>query len=187
MGWRWSCYISQLFFDRVAFKGQGCQGCQDPLPVGWVRSHDDSKEWTALMCLLSLLAEPQLKGIVTRLSSRQGFQLQMQPDGTIDGTKDEDSAYGEWHSDLWIFRKGQLSPPFLLFDSWSAFFVSSVNWQLPPLIDWRSLNVSFLTVLKPRGGKFGFIYDFKKSWINMRDLNQPVWFRMFFLGCDFQL
>uniref|UniRef100_UPI0037E93041 fibroblast growth factor 13b isoform X1 n=1 Tax=Semicossyphus pulcher TaxID=241346 RepID=UPI0037E93041 len=37
--------------------------------------------------------EPQLKGIVTRLSSRQGFQLQMQPDGTIDGTKDEDSTY----------------------------------------------------------------------------------------------
>ncbi|XP_036976424.1 fibroblast growth factor 13b isoform X2 [Acanthopagrus latus] len=38
-------------------------------------------------------SEPQLKGIVTRLSSRQGFQLQMQPDGTIDGTKDEDSTY----------------------------------------------------------------------------------------------
>ncbi|CAL9685310.1 unnamed protein product [Knipowitschia caucasica] len=38
--------------------------------------------------------EPQLKGIVTRLSSRQGFQLQMQPDGTIDGTKDEDSPCG---------------------------------------------------------------------------------------------
>ncbi|KAK5612572.1 hypothetical protein CRENBAI_011514 [Crenichthys baileyi] len=37
--------------------------------------------------------EPQLKGIVTRLSSSQGFQLQMQPDGTIDGTKDEDSTY----------------------------------------------------------------------------------------------
>ncbi|KAM3868893.1 fibroblast growth factor 13-like [Diretmus argenteus] len=37
--------------------------------------------------------EPQLKGIVTRLSNRQGFQLQMQPDGTIDGTKDEDSTY----------------------------------------------------------------------------------------------
>lgn len=43
---------------------------------------------------LLLLSEPQLKGIVTRLSSRQGFQLQMQPDGTIDGTKDEDSTYG---------------------------------------------------------------------------------------------
>ena len=52
------------------------------------------------MCLSPLLlSEPQLKGIVTRLSSRQGFQLQMQPDGTIDGTKDEDSTYGE--SDLW--------------------------------------------------------------------------------------
>uniref|UniRef100_A0A3Q3MSG4 Fibroblast growth factor n=1 Tax=Mastacembelus armatus TaxID=205130 RepID=A0A3Q3MSG4_9TELE len=37
--------------------------------------------------------EPQLKGIVTRLSSRQGFQLQMQPDGTIDGTKDEDTVF----------------------------------------------------------------------------------------------
>lgn len=46
-----------------------------------------------LTCLLSLLPEPQLKGIVTRLSSRQGFQLQLQPDGTIDGTKDEDSTY----------------------------------------------------------------------------------------------
>uniref|UniRef100_A0A8C6SE47 Fibroblast growth factor n=1 Tax=Neogobius melanostomus TaxID=47308 RepID=A0A8C6SE47_9GOBI len=37
--------------------------------------------------------EPQLKGIVTKLSSRQGFQLQMQPDGTIDGTKDEDTVF----------------------------------------------------------------------------------------------
>lgn len=46
------------------------------------------------MSPLLLLSEPQLKGIVTRLSSRQGFQLQMQPDGTIDGTKDEDSTYG---------------------------------------------------------------------------------------------
>lgn len=46
-------------------------------------------------CLLSLPAEPQLKGIVTRLSSRQGFQLQLQPDGTIDGTKDEDSTYSK--------------------------------------------------------------------------------------------
>ncbi|XP_034410465.1 fibroblast growth factor 12 isoform X2 [Cyclopterus lumpus] len=35
--------------------------------------------------------EPQLKGIVTRLFSQQGFYLQMQPDGTIDGTKDENS------------------------------------------------------------------------------------------------
>ncbi|KAF0046994.1 hypothetical protein F2P81_000627 [Scophthalmus maximus] len=32
-----------------------------------------------------------LKGIVTRLFSQQGFYLQMQPDGTIDGSKDENS------------------------------------------------------------------------------------------------
>ncbi|KAM9791254.1 fibroblast growth factor 12a isoform 7-T7 [Syngnathus typhle] len=36
-------------------------------------------------------AEPQLKGIVTRLFSQQGFYLQMKPDGTIDGSKDENS------------------------------------------------------------------------------------------------
>lgn len=36
-------------------------------------------------------AEPQLKGIVTRLFSEQGFFLQMQPDGTISGNKDENS------------------------------------------------------------------------------------------------
>ncbi|ETE56224.1 Fibroblast growth factor 12, partial [Ophiophagus hannah] len=38
-------------------------------------------------------AEPQLKGIVTRLFSQQEFFLQMHPDGTIDGTKDENSDY----------------------------------------------------------------------------------------------
>ncbi|KAJ8280561.1 hypothetical protein GJAV_G00056280 [Gymnothorax javanicus] len=37
--------------------------------------------------------EPQLKGIVTRLFSQQGFYLQMMPDGTIDGSKDENSDY----------------------------------------------------------------------------------------------
>lgn len=52
-----------------------------------------------------VLSEPQLKGIVTRLSSRQGFQLQMQPDGTIDGTKDEDSTFGKSNSGLQTYRK----------------------------------------------------------------------------------
>ncbi|XP_048836078.1 fibroblast growth factor 12-like isoform X2 [Brienomyrus brachyistius] len=37
--------------------------------------------------------EAQLKGIVTRLFSEQGFYLQMQPDGSVDGTKDENSDY----------------------------------------------------------------------------------------------
>ncbi|XP_051522330.1 fibroblast growth factor 12-like isoform X2 [Myxocyprinus asiaticus] len=37
--------------------------------------------------------ESQLKGIVTRLFSEQGFFLQMQPDGTISGSKDENSDY----------------------------------------------------------------------------------------------
>lgn len=43
----------------------------------------------------SCLAEPQLKGIVTRLFSQQGYFLQMHPDGTIDGTKDENSDYSK--------------------------------------------------------------------------------------------
>ncbi|XP_032094465.1 fibroblast growth factor 13, partial [Thamnophis elegans] len=37
--------------------------------------------------------EPQLKGIITKLYSRQGYHLQMQADGTIDGTKEEESTY----------------------------------------------------------------------------------------------
>ncbi|XP_020827429.1 fibroblast growth factor 13 isoform X3 [Phascolarctos cinereus] len=37
--------------------------------------------------------EPQLKGIVTKLYSRQGYHLQLQADGTVDGTKEEDSTY----------------------------------------------------------------------------------------------
>ncbi|KAM3615646.1 uncharacterized protein V6R79_005482 [Siganus canaliculatus] len=37
--------------------------------------------------------EPQLKGIVTRLFSEQGFFLQMLPDGAIGGNKDENSDY----------------------------------------------------------------------------------------------
>uniref|UniRef100_A0A8C7FZ03 Fibroblast growth factor 12a n=1 Tax=Oncorhynchus kisutch TaxID=8019 RepID=A0A8C7FZ03_ONCKI len=41
--------------------------------------------------------EPQLKGIVTRLFSQQGFYLQMQPDGSIDGSKDENSDYRRVH------------------------------------------------------------------------------------------
>lgn len=45
---------------------------------------------------LVLFTEPQLKGIVTKLYSRQGFHLQLQADGTIDGTKDEDSTYSKW-------------------------------------------------------------------------------------------
>ncbi|XP_056613338.1 fibroblast growth factor 12 isoform X1 [Triplophysa dalaica] len=37
--------------------------------------------------------ESQLKGIVTRLFSEQGFFLQMMPDGTVSGTTDENSDY----------------------------------------------------------------------------------------------
>uniref|UniRef100_A0A8C3AWQ9 Fibroblast growth factor 13 n=1 Tax=Cyclopterus lumpus TaxID=8103 RepID=A0A8C3AWQ9_CYCLU len=42
--------------------------------------------------------EPQLKGIVTKLYSRQGFHLQLQADGTIDGTKEEDNGYSKFHN-----------------------------------------------------------------------------------------
>ncbi|XP_060754698.1 uncharacterized protein LOC132866128 isoform X3 [Neoarius graeffei] len=34
-------------------------------------------------------SDPQLKGIVTRLYCRQGYYLQMSPDGCLDGTKDD--------------------------------------------------------------------------------------------------
>lgn len=44
---------------------------------------------------LCLPAEPQLKGIVTRLYSQHGYYLQMQPDGTMDSTRDESSSFCE--------------------------------------------------------------------------------------------
>lgn len=40
-------------------------------------------------------AEPQLKGIVTRLYSQHGYYLQMLPDGTMDGIRDENSCFCE--------------------------------------------------------------------------------------------
>lgn len=45
--------------------------------------------------MLSASTEPQLKGIVTKLYSRQGFHLQLQADGTIDGTKEEENGYSK--------------------------------------------------------------------------------------------
>lgn len=45
--------------------------------------------------LRSVSTEPQLKGIVTKLYSRQGFHLQLQADGTIDGTKEEENGYSK--------------------------------------------------------------------------------------------
>nr|XP_020454654.1 fibroblast growth factor 11-like isoform X1 [Monopterus albus] len=41
--------------------------------------------------------EPQLKGIITRLYSQHGYYLQMQPDGTIDSTRDENSSFTQFN------------------------------------------------------------------------------------------
>lgn len=49
--------------------------------------------WSLFFLGMFCVAEAQLKGIVTRLFSEQGFYLQMQPDGSVDGTKDENSDY----------------------------------------------------------------------------------------------
>ncbi|XP_054610385.1 fibroblast growth factor 11 [Dunckerocampus dactyliophorus] len=41
--------------------------------------------------------EPQLKGIVTRLYGQHGYYLQMQPDGTMDSTRDESSSFSQFN------------------------------------------------------------------------------------------
>ncbi|KAG7254586.1 hypothetical protein CRUP_005441, partial [Coryphaenoides rupestris] len=41
--------------------------------------------------------EPQLKGIVTRLYSSHGYYLQMNPDGAMDGTRDENSSFSQFN------------------------------------------------------------------------------------------
>uniref|UniRef100_A0A8C1B699 Fibroblast growth factor n=1 Tax=Cyprinus carpio carpio TaxID=630221 RepID=A0A8C1B699_CYPCA len=46
-----------------------------------------------------------LKGIVTRLYCRQGYYLQMNPDGSLDGTKDDSSnslLFNHIPVDLWV-------------------------------------------------------------------------------------
>uniref|UniRef100_A0A8C2CSI8 Fibroblast growth factor n=1 Tax=Cyprinus carpio TaxID=7962 RepID=A0A8C2CSI8_CYPCA len=48
---------------------------------------------------------PQLKGIVTRLYCRQGYYLQMNPDGSLDGTKDDSSnslLFNHIPVDFWV-------------------------------------------------------------------------------------
>ncbi|XP_029557370.1 fibroblast growth factor 13 isoform X2 [Salmo trutta] len=63
--------------------------------IGEVLKHQQrTLPWRSMTFPLRRSAsEPQLKGIVTRLYSRTGFYLQMQADGTIDGTKDEDNSH----------------------------------------------------------------------------------------------
>lgn len=58
-----------------------------------------------LMSHCVCIPDPQLKGIVTRLYCRQGYYLQMHPDGTLDGTKDDSSNSSEY-------------PSYLTFDCW---------------------------------------------------------------------
>uniref|UniRef100_A0A8C8ELR7 Fibroblast growth factor n=1 Tax=Oncorhynchus tshawytscha TaxID=74940 RepID=A0A8C8ELR7_ONCTS len=49
------------------------------------------------LCLWAPYVSPQLKGIVTRLYSQHGYYLQMQPDGTMDGTRDESSSFSQFN------------------------------------------------------------------------------------------
>lgn len=51
----------------------------------------------AVVSLCLSPADPQLKGIVTRLYCRQGYYLQMNPDGSLDGTKDDSSNSCKYH------------------------------------------------------------------------------------------
>lgn len=63
---------------------------------------------SSCLCAPSASTEPQLKGIVTKLYSRQGFHLQLQADGTIDGTKEEDNGYSKFLCNI-LLRSFQLA------------------------------------------------------------------------------
>ncbi|XP_056613339.1 fibroblast growth factor 12 isoform X2 [Triplophysa dalaica] len=54
---------------------------------------EDEEEAEGPAKIIKTEPESQLKGIVTRLFSEQGFFLQMMPDGTVSGTTDENSDY----------------------------------------------------------------------------------------------
>lgn len=85
-----------------------CKRTRQPeRPLGWYQTQHRCKAGRThvrfkansdphvVLSVLSASTEPQLKGIVTKLYSRQGFHLQLQADGTIDGTKEEENGYSK--------------------------------------------------------------------------------------------
>ncbi|GAA6079866.1 fibroblast growth factor 12a isoform X1 [Tachysurus ichikawai] len=84
--------LCERHFLGVFGKVRCCSGKKRP-----VRRRPDAPSKPPQVSRKGIRLEPQLKGIVTRLFSQQGFYLQMQPDGTIDGSKDENSDYSEYN------------------------------------------------------------------------------------------
>ncbi|XP_041128106.1 fibroblast growth factor 14-like isoform X1 [Polyodon spathula] len=87
------CNRKDLFVHRVS----KLLDCFSPKSM-WFLWNIFSKGSHMLQCLCGKSlkktksqSDPQLKGIVTRLYSRQGYYLQMHPDGSLDGTKDDSS------------------------------------------------------------------------------------------------
>ncbi|XP_038615779.1 fibroblast growth factor 14 isoform X1 [Tachyglossus aculeatus] len=83
--------------DRFLLRGSKLLDCFSPKSM-WFLWNIFSKGTHMLQCLCGKSlkknknpTDPQLKGIVTRLYCRQGYYLQMHPDGTLDGTKDDSS------------------------------------------------------------------------------------------------
>uniref|UniRef100_A0A2K6FEX0 Fibroblast growth factor 14 n=1 Tax=Propithecus coquereli TaxID=379532 RepID=A0A2K6FEX0_PROCO len=60
--------------------------------------------------------DPQLKGIVTRLYCRQGYYLQMHPDGALDGTKD-DSTNSELFTPECKFKESVFENYYVIYSS----------------------------------------------------------------------
>ncbi|XP_073653578.1 fibroblast growth factor 11 isoform X2 [Tursiops truncatus] len=75
-----------------ATQKSGPTGSGDPLPRG-TQTHYTAGyphgDWGSY----HLRGEPQLKGIVTKLFCRQGFYLQANPDGSIQGTPEDTSSF----------------------------------------------------------------------------------------------
>ncbi|XP_062337598.1 fibroblast growth factor 12-like [Osmerus eperlanus] len=78
--------ICERHFLGVFSKVRFCSGKKRP-----VRRRPDAPSSAPLVPRKGCRLEPQLKGIVTRLFSQQGYYLQMQADGTIDGSKDDNT------------------------------------------------------------------------------------------------
>ncbi|XP_036401690.1 fibroblast growth factor 14-like isoform X2 [Megalops cyprinoides] len=85
------CNRKDLFLIRVS----KLLDCSSPKSM-WFLWNIFSKGTHMLQCLCGKSlkknkspSDPQLKGIVTRLYCRQGYYLQMNPDGSLDGTKDD--------------------------------------------------------------------------------------------------
>lgn len=102
-----------------------------------------------------VFADPQLKGIVTRLYCRQGYYLQMNPDGSLDGTKDDSSNSSKYHygnalqsaNSLQLFHRDELRLHYMTQQFFSSLLLISSRALSENICNVRKLDLFPVNIL----------------------------------------